>query len=199
MTEWHVWLFQDETALRQFITEFVDQLLQEWQVNNHSRIKMHYIIHHWHSRFKAKEWQVYRQYWLPMHNLISHRQKWQIGSHACMTHSCQCLGLNSKLCTHDQNDVVFYHVNSFVDEGLINTCSEMIILWMQQANPKLQSEWPWSRTSTYIVFSSDWQGWQGSSATKNNSQFFPLGKDHRWTSITSSTRLPMSSTHVHNK
>ena len=61
---------------------------EEWQVNNHSRIKMHYVIHHWHSRFKAKEWQVYRQCWLPMHHVISHRQKWQIGSHACMIHSC---------------------------------------------------------------------------------------------------------------
>ena len=36
--------------------------------------------------------------------------------------------LNSKLCTYNQNDDVFYYVNSFVDEGLIYTCSEMIIL-----------------------------------------------------------------------
>ena len=171
MTKWQVWLFQDETALRQFITEFGDLLLQEWQVNNHCRIKMYYVIHHWHSRFKTKEWQVYRQYWLPMHHVISHRQKRQIGSHACMTHSC--LLTTTKAWTPNFAQSKWCCLLSCQQlEGLINTCSEMIILWMQQANPKLQSEWPWSRTSSYIVFTSDWQGWQGSSPTKNNSQTF---------------------------
>lgn len=113
--------------------------------------------------------------------------------------------LNSKLCTYNQDDVVFYYVNSHkagwrAHKYLQN--SEMIILWMQQTNPKLQSEWPWSRTRSYIVFTSGWQGWQGSSATKNNSQTFFSWKGSSVNVshiIATSTRLPMSSTHVHNK
>ena len=97
--------------------------------------------------------------------------------------------LNCKLCTYNQDDVAFYYVNSHkagwrAHKYLQN--SEIIILWMQQTNPKHQSEWPWSRTGSYIVFTSGWQGWQGSSAKKNNSQTISLGTDQQWTSVTSS-------------
>ncbi len=164
---------------------------EEWQVNNHSRIKMHYVIHHWHSRFKAKEWQVSRQYWywLPMHHVISHRQKWQIGSHACMTHSC--LLTTTKAWTPNSARTIKMMLSFIMSTALWMKGSYILaVRWLSsECNKSTRSfsqndlDLGQAATLCSLVTGKDGKDHQQQKVTV---KLFSLGKDHPWTSITSS-------------
>ena len=150
------------------------------------------LHHHWHSRFKAKEWQVYRQYWLPMHHVISHRQKRQIGSHACMTHSCL---LTTTAAWTPNSARTIKMMLSFImstatklDEGLINTCETVRWLSSECNKPTRsfsQNDLDLGQEATLcsLVAGKDGKDHQQQRITV---KLFSLGKDHQWTSVTSS-------------